>query len=86
MIKIEIDKSDYGGMAAINRWLSALGFIPNGDEVIAFSNSFKVCIIFSNFMSTIIPSTLRYTVVVEFPMAKNESKLKQHEFFPLKTI
>lgn len=32
----------YGGIAAINLWLSGVGFIPNGDETIACSSAFKV--------------------------------------------
>ena len=31
----------YGGITAISRSPSALGFKPNGDETIAFSNCFR---------------------------------------------
>lgn len=31
----------YGGIGVISRWLSDLGFKPSGDEMIAFSNSFR---------------------------------------------
>lgn len=36
-------ESTYGGIAAISRCPSALGFNPSGDETMALSNSFRVC-------------------------------------------
>lgn len=34
----------YGGITASNRWPSGVGFKPKGDEIIALSTAFKVCI------------------------------------------
>lgn len=33
----------YGGIGTINLWLSDWGFNPNGDEIMAFSNSLRDC-------------------------------------------